>query len=107
MLISQFFLNFRINGQYVSQTGYLGEELNVDNQYLNLVTEETMEEDPNHVSFIPDVEPAQDGNEEAPMLDDHSLVAANDDIDNGEGRVGRGNFWLRFSLHCYCFKLNL
>jgi len=78
--------DFRINGQYVSQTGYLGEELNVDNQYLNLVTEETMEEDPNHVSFIPDVEPAQDGIEEAPLLD-HSLVAANDDIDNGEGDV--------------------
>merc|ERR1719282_1984589 len=73
--------DFRINGQYVSQTGYLGEELNVDNQYLNLVTEETMEEDPNHVSFIPDVEPAQDGNEEAPLLNDVSLVAANDDID--------------------------
>ena len=87
LLISQF-LNFRINGQYVSQTGYLGEELNVDNQYLNLVTEETLEDDPNHVSFIPDAEPAQDGNEEAPLLDDHSLAAPNDDNDNGEGRVG-------------------
>ena len=38
-------LFLRINGQYVSQTGYLGEELNVDNQYLNLVTEETLEND--------------------------------------------------------------
>jgi len=34
--------DFRINGQYVAQTGYLGEELNVDNEYLNLVHEETI-----------------------------------------------------------------
>ena len=34
--------DFRINGQYVQQTGYLGEELNVDNQYLNLVNDETV-----------------------------------------------------------------
>jgi len=37
--------DFRINSQYVAQTGGLGEELNVDNQYLNLVQDDTIPSD--------------------------------------------------------------
>jgi len=81
--------DFRINGQYVSQTGYLGEELNVDNQYLNLVTEETLDGDPNHVSIIPDNEQDNDPdvNDDPPLLNDNSVAAPFDEIDNREGDV--------------------
>ena len=44
--------DFRVNSQYVMKTGYLGEELNVDNVYLNLVQEDTVGDNTGGGDFV-------------------------------------------------------
>ena len=92
--------DFRINSQYVLLTGYLGEDLNVDNVYLNLVTEETVgdqtevEVEPEPSGHLETTETMGEGNnfpDEAPpdpepALDDSvvSERAAGQNLSGGE-----------------------
>ena len=71
--------DFRINGQYVQQTGYLGEELNVDNQYLNLVNDETVG---NSTTVHQDqVVPDHDTLEDAPNVEMETSLGQDDHRD--------------------------
>ena len=77
--------DFRINSQYVWQTGCLGEDLNVDNVYLNLVEENTLGEetraevsiDAQESSAVTEPEPGEMPEDLAPV-DEEGEVAGHD-----------------------------
>ena len=71
--------DFRINGQF-GPRGYLGEELNVDNQYLNLVAEDTVGGD---MSTAPDEE--GQAQEKSPACLLHPDIHENGDMSVGGG----------------------
>ena len=77
--------DFRINGQYVVQTGYLGEELNVDNQYLNLVNEDTVGDHTDTLQADAD----NNGGEvvDEPMVADDDAPDPAPDLDNDDPGV--------------------
>ena len=93
--------DFRINGQYVVQTGYLGEELNVDNNYLNLVNDETVGACSSEATINHSLDNDDVGNidEEAPAAVDEDVmetepVTADDDANvsvMSERAVGHQN----------------
>ena len=85
--------DFRINGQF-GPRGYLGEELNVDNQYLNLVVDDTVGGD---MSTAPDGE--DQAQEKSPAYLSHADIH-----DNGDMSVGGED---PINKQCFFFELLL